>query len=109
MEGSLRASLAASGGSTNRMGRRRRSARDDRAALSQLGGGGELLPAARIAFLSTWRGTPPAPASRLPASGASSSDVLLAARSACALLVCLSDRIGRDRNSTRLHSLPSCA
>src|SRR3546814_5319062 len=85
MEGSLRASLAASGGSTNRMGRRRRSARDDRAALSQPGGGGELLPAARIAFLSPWRGASPAPASRLPASGARSSAVLLADRSACAL------------------------
>src|SRR3546814_17176635 len=95
VEGSLRASLASSVGTTNRVGRRRRSDRDDRAALSQLGGGGELLPAARFAFLSPWRGASPAPASRLPASGARSSAVLLADRSAGALLRCLSDRCGR--------------
>src|SRR3546814_16670946 len=84
------------------MGRRRRSARDDRAALSQLGGGGELLPAARIAFLSPWRGASPAPASRLPASGARSSALLLADRSACAVRRCLSDRCGRACLSSKV-------
>lgn len=92
MAGAVRAALAARCRSPDRMDRRRRSARDDRAAFFRRRDRSELLPALGIGLLAPWRAGSPAFASQSPASGTDAGGVLLANRSARTVLRPLSGR-----------------